>query len=170
LEASQLVSKEDVTYEYSFSMYLPADFPIVPTRLVIAQWKQDCDAHANCEDDSPVVALRYISGVLRITQQLERGRPSKVLFERREDLRGKWNDYRFQIRFSPRASGLVRAWIGGEPVVDYQGVTAYAENEATGYANPSRYYFKMGLYRDVMAEPMTIYIDEYRKRQLPEER
>src|ERR1035438_6420334 len=47
LEASELVSKEDVTYEYSFSMYLPADFPIVPTRLVIAQWKQDCDAHAN---------------------------------------------------------------------------------------------------------------------------
>src|ERR1039458_10264262 len=32
LEASELVSKEDVTYEYSFSMYLPADFPIVPTR------------------------------------------------------------------------------------------------------------------------------------------
>jgi len=24
------------------------------------------------------------------------------------------------------------------------------------------------LYRDLMAEPMTIYIDEYRKRELPE--
>jgi len=25
----------------------------------------------------------------------------------------------------------------------------------------------MGLYRDLMAEPMTIYIDEYRKKELP---
>jgi hypothetical protein len=26
----------------------------------------------------------------------------------------------------------------------------------------------MGLYRDLMAEPMTIYIDEYRKKELPD--
>ena len=52
-------------------------------------------------------------------------------------------------------------------MVDYKGVTAYPENVSTGYASPSLFYFKMGLYRDVMAEPMTIYIDEYSKRQLP---
>ena len=27
--------------------------------------------------------------------------------------------------------------------------------------------FKSGLYRDVMPQPMTIYLDEYRKKQLP---
>jgi hypothetical protein len=50
--------------------------------------------------------------------------------------------------------------------VDYTGATADEENSATGYASPSYFYFKMGLYRDLNAEPMTVYIDEYRKRQL----
>jgi hypothetical protein len=50
--------------------------------------------------------------------------------------------------------------------VDYKGATAYPEKAATGYPDPSLFYFKMGLYRDLMAEPMTIYIDEYRKVQL----
>jgi hypothetical protein len=166
LEANYLVSKEDKTYEYSFSMFIPPDFPQVPTRLVIAQWKQDCDGHAPCSDASPVVALRYVSGVLRITHQI--GRHGTALFETAEDIRGKWTDFRFRIRFTPQPSGLLQAWLDGRQVVDYRGINAYPENASTGYANPSRLYFKMGLYRDVMPEPMIIYIDEYRKRQLPE--
>jgi hypothetical protein len=165
LEASKLVSRQEKTYEYSFSMFIPADFPIVPTRLVIAQWKQDCNGHAPCSNAGPVVALRYTSGVLQITQQT--GRHRTALFETREDLRGKWTDFRFQIRFTRNDDGLLRAWLNGGQVVDYRGVNAYPENNTTGYANPSLFYFKMGLYRDVMAEPMTIYIDEYRKRELP---
>ncbi len=166
LEAGKLVSREDTTYEYSFSMFIPADFPIVPTRLVIAQWKQDCDGHANCSDDSPVVALRYSSGVLKITHQT--GPHRTTLFETAESLRGKWTDFRFQIRFSLRESGRIQGWLNGKQVADYRGVTAYPETPATGYSSPSRFYFKMGLYRDLMAEPMTIYIDEYRKIQLPD--
>jgi len=166
-EASRLISKEDKTYEYSFSMFIPPDFQIVPTRLVIAQWKQDCSGHAPCSDDSPVVALRYVSGVLRITHQTSRHH-GVALFETAEDIRGKWTDFRFQIRFTPRANGLLQAWLNGSQVVDYRGVNAYPENASTGYPNPSLFYFKMGLYRDVMPEPMTMYIDEYRKRQLPD--
>ncbi len=164
-ETSKLISKEGQTYEYSFSMFIPPDFPIVPTRLVIAQWKQDCDGHAPCSDDSPVVAIRYASGVLQITHQI--GRHREALFQTGEDLRGKWTDYRFQIRFTPHEGGLLRAWLNGQQVADYRGVTAYPESAATGYADPSTFYFKMGLYRDVMQEPMTIYIDEYRKTELP---
>lgn len=166
LEASKLVSREDRTYQYSFSMFIPADFPIVPTRLVIAQWKQDCNGHDPCSDDSPVVALRYVSGILRITHQT--GRHQVPLFESSGELRGRWTDFRFQIRFTTREDGLLRAWVNGRQVVDYRGATAYPENAATGYASPSLFYFKMGLYRDVMAEPMTIYIDEYRKTELPD--
>jgi hypothetical protein len=165
-EAERLISKEDIAYEYSFSMSIPADFPIVPTRLVIAQWKQDCSGHANCSDDSPVVAVRYVSGVLQITHQF--GRHRTILFQTGESLRGKWTDFRFQVRFSTHESGLLQGWLNGRQVVDYRGVNAYPENATTGYPNPSLFYFKMGLYRDVMAEPMTIYIDEYRKRQLPD--
>jgi hypothetical protein len=165
LEAERFVSREGITYEYSFSQFLPADFPIVPTRLVLAQWKQDCNGHAPCNDDSPVVAVRYTSGVLQITHQT--GPHRQVLFESRDSLPGRWTDYRFQIRFTPRDDGAIRCWLNGRQVIDYQGVTAYQENAATGYASPSRFYFKMGLYRDLMDTPMTIYIDEYRKKQLP---
>jgi hypothetical protein len=165
-EASRLVSKEGVTYEFAFSQYLPPNFPILATRLVLAQWKQACNGHAPCDDDSPVVALRFSSGVFQIT--LQTGKHREPVFETRDEIRGRWIDYRFQIRFTPTNKGFLRAWRNGTQVVNYQGPTAYPENEATGYDNPSRFYFKMGLYRDLMPEPMTLYLDEYRKRQLPD--
>src|SRR5438552_605396 len=118
-EADPLVSKENIAYEYAFSMSIPADFPIVPTRLVIAQWKQDCAGHAPCSDDSPVVAVRYTSGVFMITHQT--GPHRTTFFETSENLRGKWTDFRFQIRFTPHESGLLRAWLNGQQVVDYRG-------------------------------------------------
>jgi hypothetical protein len=163
-ETQRLYSLENVTYEYSFSQFLPQDFPIVPTRLVIAQWKQYCNGQPACDDDSPVVALRYVSGLLRITQNVSRH--GRALYESATDLRGHWTDYRFQLRFTATEAGLIRAWIGNTQVVDFRGPTAYPENSTTGYRSPSLFYFKMGLYRDLMAEPMTIYIDEYRKKEL----
>jgi Polysaccharide lyase len=166
LEAKKLTSKENQAYEFSFSMFIPTNFPIVPTRLVIAQWKQYCPEGGNCQDNSPVVAIRYVSGMLEITHQI--GLHRTTLFETKEELRDKWLDFRFQIRFSTNETGRIKAWLNDKTVVDYKGVNAYPENAATGYASPSWFYFKMGLYRDVMAEPMTIYIDEYRKKQLPE--
>lgn len=147
-------------------MFLPADFPIVPTRLVIAQWKQFCHGNGPCSDDSPVLAVRYMSGVLRITQDLS-GKQT-VLYQESGEFRHRWLDFKFRIRFSASESGRIKAWLGDRQVVDHKGLTANAENAATGYPSPSRFYFKMGLYRNPMREPMTIYIDEYRKRQLGE--
>ena len=46
-EDNQLFGRENVPYETSFSMYFPADFPIVPVRLVIAQWKQYCGSETS---------------------------------------------------------------------------------------------------------------------------
>jgi hypothetical protein len=57
-EAPGLWSREDKLYAWPFSMFVPSDFPIVPTRLVLAQWKQKCPV-ASCELDNPVAALRY---------------------------------------------------------------------------------------------------------------
>jgi Polysaccharide lyase len=164
MEARKLVSKETGNYEYSFSMYLPTNFSVVPIRLVIAQWKQYCPS-GNCSNDSPVIAVRYVSGKLFITHTV--GPQQTTFYQTKEEVRGKWLDFKFQIRFSTNANGRIKAWLNGKAVVDYQGVNGYLENEQTGYANPSRFYFKMGLYRDLMAEPMTIYIDEYRKKELP---
>jgi len=166
LEAKKLTSKEDASYEQSFSMFLPTNFPIVPVRLVIAQWKQYCGGNDNCSDDSPIVAIRYVSGVLKITHQISRHQTT--LFETKDELRGQWLDFKFQTRFTTNETGRVKAWLNGKLVVDYTGVNAYPENPATGYTHPGWFYFKMGLYRDLMTEPMTIYLDEYRKKELPE--
>lgn len=166
-EARELTSKEDTTYEYSFSLFLPADFPIVPTRLVIAQWKQYCPSGAPCEGDSPVAAIRYSSGVLSVT--LQAGPQKTTLFETKDEIRGRWLDFRFEIRFSTREAGRLKAWLGDKLIADFTCRTAYPEGRATGYPNPGRFYFKMGLYRDLMSGPMTIYVDEYRKVELPNE-
>jgi hypothetical protein len=167
LEAKQLLARENCSYEQSFSLFIPTNFPIVPTRLVIAQWKQFCPEGENCDDDSPVLALRYISGTLKITQNLN-SKHATVLYQEAAEFRGRWLDFKFQTRFSAGTNGVVKAWLGGKPVLDFRGVTANPENAATGYPSPGLFYFKTGLYRDVMAGTMTIYLDEYRKKQLPD--
>lgn len=165
-EARSLHSLENRAYEFSWSMYLPADFPIVAVRLVVAQWKQAAaNEKAPDFDDHPVVAVRYMGGNLRITLNRAR-KPTAILYEEKRDLRGRWLDLRFQLRFTSRPTGFVRAWLDGRQVVDYVGDTANPETPRSGYSDPSKFYFKMGLYRDVMAGPMVIYLDEYRKREL----
>jgi len=49
---------------------------------------------------------------------------------------------------------------------NFKGITCYASIK--GYPGKSHFYFKTGLYRDVMSQPMTIYIDEYRKKEITE--
>jgi hypothetical protein len=163
-EAEQLISYEGKTYSYKFSIYFPTDFPIVPTRLVIAQWKQECPRGGICDDNSPVLALRYISGVLRITQNI--GGHQKTFYRSQKELRGRWLDFKFHICFSKNNNGRIIAYLNDSLIVDQTGSTAYQEDRSTGYPDPSRFYFKMGLYRDAIPELMTIFIDEYTKELL----
>lgn len=159
-EANNLMSVEDKTYEYAFSLFLPDSFPIVPTRLVIAQWKQKCPGDSSCSDDSPVMAIRYTDGKLAINIQTDSGK--KTVYQTTDELRNKWLDFRFKLRFSRQGNGLTEAWLNEKQIVNFKGVTCYSSQR--GYKNKSLFYFKMGLYRDVMPEPMTIYIDEYSKK------
>lgn len=166
LEAERYNALENESYEHSFHMFIPPDFPIVPTRLVIAQWKQFCPEENKCAKGHPVLAVRYVNGELLITQTF--GQTRKVLYEQKGEFRNRWLNFRFQVRFSSKDNGRIKAWVDGKQVVDYTGPTANPENAETEYPTIGRFYFKMGLYRDGMAEPMTIYIDEYRKRSLRE--
>jgi len=161
-EATFLMSSEGKKYEFRFSLFLPANFPIVPTRLVIAQWKQYCGGQKECSDDSPVLAIRYISGKLHITLQNDSART--IVYQTTQEIRSKWLDFKFRIRFSRLNNGLVEAWLNENQVIDYHGVTCYSSRK--GYGSSSRFYFKTGLYRDLMAEPMVIYVDEYSKKEL----
>jgi len=166
-EDTQLFGQENVAYESSWSMYFPSDFPIVHVRLVIAQWKQYCGSETSaCSNQSPVLALRYINGELLVTQALDK--VHNVIYRQKGEFRGRWLDFKFRYRFTPGADGHEAVWIDGKQVVDFHGVTADAEGAATGYPpqGQNHFFFKMGLYRDLMPQPMSVYIDEYRKRQL----
>jgi len=160
-ESVSLWSLEDSACEYAFSVFIPPDFPITSTRLVIAQWKQRCPLET-CTPGNPILAIRLQSGELLIAKQVTSGK--EILYRTTDGLRDRWLDFRFQIHFSRSENGRIRAWLGKDLVVDHEGSTAYPE--AGGYAGRAVFYFKMGLYRDRMPEPMTLYVDEYSKKWL----
>lgn len=160
-EPKKLMSQENLNYSYSFSIFLPPDFPIVPTRLVIAQWKQSCES-GTCDPNNPVIALRYESGEFRIT--LQAGPEKITLYSQQETIINYWLDFKFNIRFSRNQDGCILAWLNGKEIINYEGMTAYSQTY--GYPAPGNFYFKIGLYRDQMPQTMTIYIDDYKKQQL----
>jgi hypothetical protein len=166
LEIDSLESVEGGTYEYQFSLFLPESFPIVPVRLVVAQWKQDCSAKSPCAKYSPVLAVRYVSGKLFVTLQTDSLR--KTLYTHHGEIRNQWLDFKFLVRFSRQTNGEVKAFLNDTEIVNYKGITSYPESHPNP-AKRNRYYFKMGLYRDRMSEPMSIFIDEYRKKEIREE-
>jgi len=166
-EAKSLYAEEGKTYLQTFSMFIPIDFPIVERRLVIAQWKQKCPLGHKCDDNSPVLAVRYISGKMLITQTI--GPRRTVLWESVEEFRNRWLNFRFCVCFTIKNSGKIRVYLDDSIIVDYTGPTAYYEDSTTGYPSPGKFYFKMGLYRDSMTEPMTIYIDGYSKELLKDD-
>ena len=163
-ESDYLNAREGEAYAYEFSLFVPQDFPVVANRLVLAQWKQDREGQKVIDDD-PVIALRYVSGKLFITTKSERARVTR--YQTTREIRGRWTDFVFHIRHARTNDGFVRVWIDGERVLDFHGPTAYGNQ--FGYPEDGRFYFKLGLYRDDMKEPMTLFIDEYRKRPLSRE-
>lgn len=160
MEVPQFWSQSGRTYQYTFSLYLPMDFPIVQKRLVIAQWKQLCE-WVSCRPDNPVLAIRYVGGILFVTCKNDAG--ETTIYRSEGEMRGRWLDFRFVTRFSQRDDGFLNGWLNGRQIVQYRGVTAY--RGARGYPAHGFVYFKMGLYRDLMMHPMTIYIDDFRKDQ-----
>lgn len=161
LEDVSLWAKEGEAYSYKFSLFIPKDFPIVSTRLILAQFKQHDDQDSALVDN-PIIALRYNDKIVRITLQTNEEKIN--LFRSNEDIIGKWTDFEFHVKFTRSTEGLLRVWINNKKVVDYTGITAYSEKY--GYPFPGRFHFRFGLYRDLMDIPMTAYFDEYHKRPL----
>ncbi len=161
LEREDLWSEEGEGHSYSFSIFIPKNFPIVPTRLVLAQWKQ-YDQLGIALIDNPLIALRYVDGELFITLQTTEKKTK--LFQTKEDIREKWLDFDFNIKFTRAKKGSLIIFMNKHKIVSYEGITAYAEQY--NYPKPGRFYFKMGLYRDTINQPMTAYFDEYQKKPL----
>jgi hypothetical protein len=159
MESWWLYSRTRRAYVYSFSLYIPNDIPKTPERLVIAQWRQLCEAR-RCRPDYPILALRVEEARLRVTRRDEEG--SHILYEGADDVRGRWLDFRFVTRFDSTNQGSVDATLDGQEIVHYRGPTVF--QAAKGYPARGLVYFKTGLYRDARGEgPWTIYVDEYRK-------
>jgi hypothetical protein len=61
-------------------------------------------------------------------------------------------------------SGYIDACLNGAQIVSCQGATLYQVRR--GYPAHGYTCFKMGLYRDELQQPMTMYVDDYRKDEL----
>jgi len=164
MESWWLYSRVGRTYVYSFSLYLPQEIPQTSERLVIAQWRQLCEA-ARCRPDRPILAVRVEDARLKITRIDEPG--THVLYQGDDDIRGRWLDVRFVARFESSREGRIDATLNGHDIVRYRGPTLF--QPARGYPKRALIYFKTGLYRDALREPpWTMYVDEYRKDQCPD--
>jgi hypothetical protein len=163
MEPWWLFSRIGRSYVYSFSLFLPQDFPQTSERLVIAQWRQLCEG-SPCVPDNPILALRYEIGRIQVTRNDEHGKT--LLYQGIEDVRGRWLDFRFATRWDRTSHGSVEASLQGRTIVHYQGPTLYQLGR--GHPRHALIYFKTGLYRDALHEsPWTMYVDEYRKDECP---
>ena len=129
---------------YGFSLLVPKDFPIVDTRLVISSCKQS-------DVSRPITAQRYRNGEHTLTVESQGG---KKTYKLPPIVQGRWMDMIYHVRYSTDKDGVVEVWMNGRRVVNYSGPTAeaYAKNA---------FYNKIGLYRDRLKQPMTMYYDNY---------
>jgi hypothetical protein len=139
---------------YGFSLYFPADFPILDTRPVVGQWLQVCPDPLLNRLRSPVLAQRYRAGVFHLTLNTDAGR--EILWRHEGEVRGRWLDLVYHLRLSTGPAGLVRAWLNGGPIVRYEGPIGHAEDAPLAY-------FKIGLYRHTLPDPMTVYVARFRR-------
>ena len=137
---------------YAFSFLLPSDFPIVDTRLVLAQWLQECK---DCtKKHSPMVSLRYYGGILRVYVMSDRGK--RRPYKQELDLRNKWVDMIFRIVPKTNKKGSLQVWMDSNQIASYRGALGHKDDK-------DRFFFKMGLYRDHMQQPMRIILDRFRR-------
>jgi hypothetical protein len=147
---------------YSFSTFIPPDFPIVDTYTVISQWHASEDPGENAASRSPVLAHRYGEGTFVIDirfsstkiQRVNDG-ASKVLYQQKDFPKGVWHDFVYRVRWSYRSDGFVECWLDGKRIIDYQGPVGYNDNDGP--------YFKFGLYHQDGERPFVVYHDEYRR-------
>lgn len=129
---------------YGFSFLVPPGFPIIDHRLVISSCKQS-------DVSRPIIAERFRNGKHTLTIESHGGKKEYRLAAIRL---GQWMDVIFHVRYASNDSGLVEVWVDGKQQVSYAGPTA--EDDAK-----NAFYHKIGLYRDRLKEPMTIYFDSY---------
>lgn len=87
-----------------------------------------------------------------VTIETPRGR--QTIYRHRQSILGQWQDLRYRIRFA-WPEGAVAVWLNGDRAADYQGPLGYPDD-------PPGVYFRFGLYRDRLSQPMSLYLDASR--------
>jgi hypothetical protein len=148
---------------YSFSVFLPADFPIENNRFVFAQWHgENMEAHGQ-PPRSPPLAFRFRKGRLIIDIQHSDAEvipdpdavPTEVLLETKDFALGQWHDFFVEAKWSYAEDGLVNVWRNGRQVVAYRGPVGYREN-----VGPQ---FKFGIYRNDSARTYIAYFNHVKE-------
>ena len=159
-ERSELMERQALRMgteaRYTYSVFVPEDFPIADVRLVISQWKQLTVRYGRKR--SPVVAARYRNGRFSITIDTARGQEELygVGSQQQPALVGEWTDFDYDVRFAADGSGILDVWMNGERIVSYRGVLGYPDDL-------SGIRFRLGLYRDAMDEPMSVSFDAFER-------
>jgi len=158
-ERGELMEQKDIRLPlgteawYAFSVYFPTDFPIVDNRTVFAQWKQAE------EDSSPFLSLRYQGGKIFcriIGDEIN----EKFQLKQEREIRGGWHRIIMNYQLNPDLTGKVHCQFDEEEFANYVGKMGHQS------LGPST-YFKMGLYRDQIDVPQTIYLAQYRRGSTP---
>jgi|GEM_PF-604941 len=137
------------TVRYQYAVRIPQEFPIVPTRLVIAQWKQ------KRVRGGPLIAVRFRRGIHHLTiRKLGESENARHYFALPPLTPAVWHDMIVTIRYATDATGFIRVMMNGKEAARFDGPTAMPDHDP-------RFYNKFGLYRDRMEQPMTIYYDDY---------
>lgn len=135
-------------YWYGFSVYLPPSY--VPDSIweIVAQWHGSPDEDLGEADANlnPPLSLHTKGGEWMISTIWD-SRPvtNKANYEGTKNYylgryeTGKWTDWVFHVKWSPKSDGLLQVWKDGVLVVDKKGPIGF--NDKVGP------YFKMGLYK-----------------------
>ncbi len=147
---------------YSFSTFVPADFPILRHPSVISQWHAEEDPGEESASRSPVLAHRYdgrsfVVDIRFSSTKIQHANDGirQVLYEEKDFPRGVWHDFVYRVRWSYASNGLVEGWLDGKGIISYSGPVGY--NDLDGP------YFKFGLYHYSGDKPLVIFHDEYRR-------
>ena len=149
-EQENILASLNTNIWYAFSFYFPKDFIILNNRLIFTQWKQ----FYREEKQSPFLSFRYINGQLSFRVMGKNGLNQKYLWPK--DPRGNWHDVLVNYRLSENLEGFVKVLIDKDILTEYEGPLGFDFIKKLTY-------FKMGLYRDSIEIPQTIFLDRFRR-------
>ncbi len=134
---------------YGFSIYIPDDFEISDNRLVIAQWRQPPQGTS----PSPFVSWRFQEGKI-IGQVVDESKRIKFKFSNIE--KGVWNRLTTNYMLDKNNKSHCQFIVNDDRQV-YEGKMGYAD------LPKEKIWFAMGLYRDHLPNPQTLYFDKFRR-------